>query len=285
MASKSTFYASKLHLLGLVLINAMCGVYASWNVSFEHGLGYELITNGILALAMLVYNCCMSEISSTFPFPGGSYAMARCTLGFYPGYLAGCCEIFYSILSFTYTNIAIIYFFTLFYPELTSSYALVILFVTILLQVCICGGSRKVFWTAIALFASLTVGFNFSYALGFLGNVDFSQYAYTSLSTDSAGHIRKTLFVGSGFNVLRNITSLIWCYAGPEFVNLTCDDVERPRRQIPFAQVTGIIIVILHNTAVALVACSISPGAEGISNLQLPLNPGNEAKVFAPLKF
>jgi ethanolamine permease len=271
MSSASMYYANKFQLLGLVLLNALCGVYVSWNVSLQHGLGYEMVTNFILGLAVLIYNCCVSELSSTFPFPGGSYGMARCTLGFYPGYLVGCCEIFYSIMSFSYSNIAMVFILITYYPQLTP-FALLILILMIALQFAICGASRRVFWTSIALFASFMFLFNFSYAFGCLQFVDFNRYAYSYI--DDVSHERKSLFIGNGFSALKNISSLIWCYAGPEFVNLTCDDVVRPRRQIPFAQVLGIVIIFIHNTIVAFVCSSISPGTEVDSVQFLPLAPG-----------
>jgi ethanolamine permease len=262
------YRANSGHLLSLLLVTALTGVYGSWNASLSHGLGYELISNGVLGLAMLIYNCCTSELSSTFPFPGGTYGLARCTLGFYPGYVVGCCEIFYYVMSFCFNNVAIVYILTQFYPVL-DDYALLILLLLIFSEIGICGYSRRVLWTSIAVLATFIVVLNFSYIFGSLGVVDFNRYAY---SATSGGQL--SLFVGSGFNVLKNIPTLLCTFVGTEYVNLTCDDVEKPRRQIPYAQVLGIIIMVIHNTAVALVSSSLAPGVEDASDLELPLNPG-----------
>jgi ethanolamine permease len=262
------YYASKFHLLALVLVNALTGIYNSWNTSLSHGLGYELVSIGILGFAFIIYNCCSSELSSTFPFPGGSYGLARCTLGFFAGYIVGCCEIFYYVLSFCYNNVAMVYILAEYYPSL-SSYSFLLLLLIILLQVGICGVSRRLLWSSIAVMALFTMGLNFSYIFGSFGYVDFDRYAYSAQDDR-----RKVLFVGSGVSIFQNISPLIWCFLGPEYVNLTCDDVVAPRREIPFAQVTGIVIIVLHNIAIALVSCSMSPGADGVSDLVIPLGPG-----------
>jgi ethanolamine permease len=268
MPADTPYYASRYQLLALCLMSSLCGMYSTWNRALLHGVGYELVANAILGLAFLIYNCCASELSSTFPFPGGSYGLARCTLGFFPGYLVGCCEICYYVMNFAFSNAAFVYTINTYFPG-TYYYAIPMLLLLMAVEMAICVSSRRVLWTGIALFALYTVILNFSFIFGTLGLADFDQYAYSGESGS-----RKTAFEGNASGLFRILPLVYWSYIGPEFVNLTCDDVEKPRRDIPFAQMTGVVIVLLHNTAIAVLASSIFPGADGISSSIYPLSHG-----------
>jgi ethanolamine permease len=273
MSTNTPYYASKYQLLALCLMSSLGSIYSTWNRGLKHGLGYELVANAVLGPAFVIYNCCASELSSTFPFPGGSYGLARCTLGFFPGYLVGCCEIFYYILNYAFSNGSVIYTINVRYPD-TYNYAVPMLLLLMIVETAICISSRRILWTAIALFASYTVIVNFSFIFGSIPRADFDRYAYSTEPAAAASAEDKTLFKGNASELFMVLPLIFWSYIGPEFVNLTCDDVEQPRKEIPFAQVTGMVIVLLHNTAIFVVASSMYPGVDNISSLLFPLNPG-----------
>jgi hypothetical protein len=89
------YFANKYQLLALCVMGSLGNVQGYWNVmSGSSGLGAEIICSIVFGVAIVLYYFCVSELSSTFPFAGGSYALARCTLGFFPGYLVGCLEAF-----------------------------------------------------------------------------------------------------------------------------------------------------------------------------------------------
>jgi amino acid permease len=293
------YKANKYQLLCLGLLAALTGIYSTWNQTLSAGLGYELIVHAILSIAYICYCSCASELTSTFPFPGGSYAMARCTIGWYAGYMVGCCEIFYYILSFAYTNAGFVYLVTAYVPSLTS-YRLVVLLALIAAQISICI-SRRVLWYAITILAVYMCIFNFSYIFGSIGQIDFNEYAYSRVSASSLRHIDDdkaailrlsldddavpagekadapmTLFVSTAVvsTLIRILPKCYWTYLGSEYVNLACEDCEHPRTQIPFAQVTGIVIIVIHNICACLCAASTYPGADRVSGLLMPLSPG-----------
>jgi ethanolamine permease len=287
----SSYQVTKYQLLSLMLLAVFSTGYSTWNTALYAGLGYELISNAVLCVAFLCYCCSASELTSTFPFPGGSYGFARCTVGFFPGYLVGCIEIFYYLLSLANTNGGIAYVLAAYNPSL-EPYVIIILLALVVLELCICFFPRAL-WFTIPVLAVIIVSINFSYILGSIPQLDFSAYAYSSgeLSCDDS-HIWKTviddvgtvhdtadvkkqeLFVGGWFQMIRIMPKLCWMFMGSEYVNLACDDCKQPRRQIPYVQVIGIIIIIIHNMVLPVVASSMYPGVDQVSLLLFPLNPG-----------
>ena len=78
---------------GLGITIVIGGQYFSWNAGLSAGFGSYAIATGLIATAYICLCCSVSELASTMPFAGGGYGLARVTLGFYTGFLIGCCEI------------------------------------------------------------------------------------------------------------------------------------------------------------------------------------------------
>ena len=68
------------------------GQYFSWNFGLVAGFGSYLIATLLISVAYICLCFCTSELTSALPFAGGAYGLARCTLGYYPGFVVGCCE-------------------------------------------------------------------------------------------------------------------------------------------------------------------------------------------------
>ena len=65
----------------------------AWNVGLFAGtvsFGLGVFVMGIAYLCMVFS---IAEVSSVVAFRGGAYGLARCTLGFYSGFIVGCCEL------------------------------------------------------------------------------------------------------------------------------------------------------------------------------------------------
>ena len=103
-AVRAPVEVDKYHLLALGILAVISGPFYSWNVGLKSGFGSFAIMTGLMGWA---YNCfcfCASELSSALPFAGGSYGLARCTLGYYLGFMTGSCEIMYYILLTGFIN-------------------------------------------------------------------------------------------------------------------------------------------------------------------------------------
>lgn len=304
------FFVDQCKLIPFCLLAMLPSIYGTWNRSLTDGLGFEIAINLGCALVFLVYNCCASELTSTLPFPGGSYALARCTVGFFPGYLVGCAEIVYYLICLSFSNAVTVYLLGAVFPSL-ENFGFIILASVIMIQIMLTSLSRQVMWATVGLFGVFVVILNLSLLSMALGELNFRRYAYSQPgfhsdlhnvhlsipelsytnadgeesglfsgpppSTDSSDpsiSIKRILFVGDvGIAVFRNIPLIYYIYMSCEFVNLLVDEVHSPRTSIPFAQIFSGVIVIVHNLVFPIVLASMDPGVNWLSLLSMPLTP------------
>lgn len=258
-----------------------------WSAGFVAGLGYEIVFNLAGAIAFFIVACCSSELVSAFPFPGGCYAFGRCTVGFYPGYLVGCIEIFYYIVSLALSNASIIACINAAFPVTLpfSPFISVFLFV---LQPCLLL-SKRFLWNILIILAFTALIINFAYIFGAFQYVNFSEYAFSrsdfepsqySLLMDdgdfqvSDDDAPKTLFINNQKSILRAIAPCLWGFTGFEYINLMCNETRCPRKDIPWAQMVGMAIVVVFAVSQPILAASMSPGTDILSQLQAPRDPG-----------
>jgi ethanolamine permease len=285
------YFANKYQLLALCVMGSLGNVQGYWNVmSGSSGLGAEIICSIVFGVAIVLYYFCVSELSSTFPFAGGSYALARCTLGFFPGYLVGCLEAFSYVVFLGIYNIVVADILGVIFPGL-GWFVYVIFLLTFVVEFGLCS-SQRLFWWSVSAMALCTFVINVAYVFGALRYIHFQQWAYSTsaypsddlpvdardddsvssayaLSTSTEG----SLFVGSGMRLFRSIPFSLGIYIGPEFVNFACDDVQHPRKQVPFAQIVGAFVMLVFNVVVPILACSMAPGTMGMSGKLNPLIP------------
>jgi ethanolamine permease len=290
---KSQYYPNTWQLVALGLLGGLSDVYVGWNRGLEAGLGTEIVINVIASLSLISYCCCVSELTSAFPCPGGSFGLTRCTVGFFGGFLGGCFELFYYILALGLTNSELVQFAVISFPSVQRYVKLVIILV-FGSQVALCC-SKRLFWWAVSLLTLGTLLVNCSFVVGALLYVDFDKWAYSSRSSANSttteidfslgafhtgmppqsGHNADSLFIATnGYDVMKVIPICFWVYTGTQIVNLVCDEVELPQKQIPFAQIVAVIVVVLFNVVVPIVACSMKPGTDALVDLYYPLVPG-----------
>jgi ethanolamine permease len=77
-------------MLGLTIV--IGGQYSDWNEGLHSGLYSFLIAYFLIGMGYILLCCCTAEINGALPFAGGAYGLARCTLGFYPAFMIGCCD-------------------------------------------------------------------------------------------------------------------------------------------------------------------------------------------------
>ncbi|EQC27469.1 hypothetical protein SDRG_14792 [Saprolegnia diclina VS20] len=64
-----------------------------WQLGYSAGFASYSVGMGLVGLAYICLISCLGELMSAFPFAGGAYGLARCTLGFSVGFLVAICEI------------------------------------------------------------------------------------------------------------------------------------------------------------------------------------------------
>jgi ethanolamine permease len=265
--SQRVYYAGRLQMLAVTILGSVSAMYTAWWPALANGFGYFIIFSCISAASFFIYCCCMSELTSTFPFPGGTYALARLTVGFYPGFLVGCAEIFYYMLLISIYNNVISETIIVVWPVTADHRAeIVTLIFVVELGICL---SKRIFWSFITLVAFGALAINVTYLFGAIKYFDFEMWGYSHPGFDYTR--KKTLFYGTDLEVVRILPISTYMFFGMEIVSLMCDEVRNPRRQIPFGQTIGAFFMCCLNVVIPVVTISMFPGTDFLATLSVPL--------------
>ncbi|GMF27710.1 unnamed protein product [Phytophthora lilii] len=126
-----------------------------------------IIAYFLIGIGYLLLTCCIAEINGALPFAGGAYGLARCTLGFYPAFMIGCCDTTEYIV---YVSVSVITFAELMVeaaPSLEPYHPLIwTLFYVAALLITIKGD--RVFWTINYVLGVLSLVFLLLFCFGSL---------------------------------------------------------------------------------------------------------------------
>ena len=75
------------------LATVICGQMTGWNAGVSVGSGAYATMQFIMMIAYVILACSLGEMIGTTLFSGGSYGIARVTLGFYGGFMIGALEL------------------------------------------------------------------------------------------------------------------------------------------------------------------------------------------------
>jgi len=245
---------------------AIGGTFMSWNQGLSCGFGNFLLATSMVGLAYFSLIVCISEMLSALPFAGGAYGIARCTLGFYPGFLVGCCEAFELIISVSQAALAcasmICNIFGI--AESVASPLICILLYIFSAGIQIQGGI--LFWRAANTMAVASCIFLLVFLVTAFKHTSFDRYA---VSTSPLFHCHV-----SGF--LLNLPLSAWFYGGVETLAFTCDlaTTSNPKTAVPRGSVVCISTLIAVSLSIALVASSLPPGLDFLQLQTFPLNTG-----------
>ncbi|CAK5103269.1 unnamed protein product [Aphanomyces euteiches] len=239
------------------------GQYFSWN----GGLTAGTLSYGIAAVMMgFAYICmglCEAEMASMFPFEGGAFGLARCTWGFYAGFIVGCCEALQYII---YVACAFVFFGKMvgsIWPYAASNpYIIWILAYTLSSVTLIFGGNIYRRWN-LAL-AIISIAFVFVYVFGSMPYVDIQAFGGGS----------DQLIVGGFSQFMLAFPLSAWFYVGVESINRLCSDAYEPRLSVPIAQISSILTLFCTAMMVFFVAISMDPGMPEVAGALSPLNYG-----------
>ncbi|CAK4685618.1 unnamed protein product [Aphanomyces euteiches] len=239
------------------------GQYFSWNGGLTAGTLSYAIAMFMMGFAFICMGLCEAEMASMFPFEGGAFGLARCTWGFYAGFIVGCSEALQYII---YVACAFVFFgkmlgalwpFAADYPYVIWLLAYILSSLTLIL-----GG--KIYWRWNLILALVSIGFIIIYVFGSLPYVDIQKF----------GGGQDQLVVG-GFSQFMNVFPLsAWFYVGVECINRLCSEAYEPRISVPLAQITCILTLFCTAIMVFFVAISMDPGMPEVAGALSPLNHG-----------
>ena len=204
---QSVYHVGWLDIWALGITIVIGGQYFGWNVGLSAGFGSFAICVVLIGTAYISLILSTSEITSGLPFAGGAYGLARCSLGFYVGYIIGCCEALEYII---YVATSAISFGQIICElcNLDLSYQPLIwfLFYVVSLFVQISGG--KIFWYSSFVLAIVSFVIVLIFCFGSLGNVSFDHYA--PLHEHGSINTYNNMFHGGMFHWMKVLPLAAW---------------------------------------------------------------------------
>jgi ethanolamine permease len=252
-------------MLGLTIV--IGGQYFSWNAGLAAGFYSYLLAFLVTASGYITLCLCTAEISGALPFAGGAYGLSRCTLGFYPGFIIGCCE---ALEYIAYVSTTVILFVDLLadaMPVLRGWQPLLwLLFYGSALAIQLAGG--RVFWGFNLAIGTVSLGIVLVFVLGAVPFVDYEAHVARD---PHAG------FVGGVHGFMQYLPIAPWFFVGVEALPMACDDVLRPKTIVPKAQVICVFTLAATGAMVLWVCVSLPPphAGEGLTELATVLAPLN----------
>ena len=283
-------------MMGLVIV--LGGQMYGWNIALSAGFGTYFTAQCIIGIAYVVLVCCLAEIASAVAFSGGSYGLGRVVLGFYPGFIIGCLEMFeYTMMtssSLTYISSVLV---DTDFLDWDSNYQPIIWLFILLVCTCLCLMNRNRMWNFGMLLAMYCLILILIYCLGSLPNVSFSKYAplymndetdtysiYNStmtnntlsreLSSSSSANNMKLWFVGGMTGFMGIVPYCTWAFAGVEALTLLTSETATPTKTIPVGMIAAVLTLFSTNVFLVFVASSLPPGLSDTQSADFVMNAG-----------
>jgi len=271
--------------LGITVV--IGGQYFGWNFGLVAGVGGFMVVTIIVGSAYLCLVLCLAEISSGIPFAGGSFALTRCMIGFYAGFIIGSCEALEYITYVASATLAlsnmIIHLFDL---NGSMQPVLCLLFYVSATLVHIRGGD--LFWRVNLSLAVISLLFLLLYCAVVVGHVNISKYGGISSASDvdtetmadTSIHIDRSLrsvnnWFDSDFRSYAVAFPLsTWFYVGVESLGFVSNDVINPKTTIPRGFVASVITLLCTSVLVLLICASSYPGVYELTDIDDPLSAG-----------
>jgi len=242
------------------------GFVFSWNNGLSGGFGCFFIATLIIGTAYSALIFCSSEMTSALPFAGGTYGLARCTLGFFPGFLVGCFESFSSI---TYASLAALILGSMVcqFCSVDKTFQPLFWFIFYSTSLSLQIFGDKLFWKFTNIFGVFSLFSILVYVFGAVKFTDFPTFALAG----------SPVFVGAKFSEFMNILPFpALFFIGIEFLPLSCDMFEKtdPRKVIPYGSICCVFTIFIASILVLFVCSSLSPGIKQTSTEVFPLSFG-----------
>ncbi|GMF41225.1 unnamed protein product [Phytophthora fragariaefolia] len=253
----------KLDIFWLGITIVIGGQYFNWNEGFQAGIYSFIIAFFTIGVGYLLLTCCIAEINGALPFAGGAYGLARCTLGFYPAFMIGCCDTTEYIV---YVSASVISFAELMVeaaPSLEPYHPLIwAIFYVAALAITIRGD--RVFWFVSGSLGVVSLIFLLLFCLGSLPYVSFAKYAA----------VPDYEYIGGVRGFVLALPHAAWFFVGIEALSLACDQIDAPKKVIPLAQLSCISTVFMTGVMIIFVTVSLAPGVADLPTNEIPFNLG-----------
>ncbi|KAG9406847.1 hypothetical protein AC1031_003175 [Aphanomyces cochlioides] len=269
MLSNKSSSAFEVWALGIALV--IGGQTVAWNF----GLVAGTISYGIAVFVIGMAHLCMvfsiAEVASVVAFHGGVYGLARCTLGFYFGYMAGCCELLEYSLLVTASSVSVARVIVAEWPSVRP-YAPVICLInqTVSYSVVLLG--RRILWRYTVVLVIVIFMILFLYF--------FSAWSLANVKVYGGG--MDYAFVGGFPTFMAALPQATWMFSGIEALNTLGNDLTDPKRLIPKGQVTAMCTLLATACCTFITTISLPPGVEALPAVYGSMTGGFSAAFNIP---
>ncbi|KAG9406842.1 hypothetical protein AC1031_003169 [Aphanomyces cochlioides] len=255
--------SSALDVWALGIIAVVGGQSFLWNVGLVAGTANYGLGIFLMGMAYLCMVLSIAEVVSAISFPGGVYCLARCMLGFYLGFMAGCCELLEYTLFVTSCNLATTQILATRWPILLS-YAPLVWLVnkTLSFGTLLIGG--RLFWRFVLTLANLAVMVFLVYYLGAMSFANISLY----------GGGKDNMFIGGFANFFTVLPVASWMFIGIEALSTLSNDLTEPKRLIPKGQIASLLTLLVMSWCTFMTSISLPPGAMNLASAVAVMNGG-----------
>ncbi|EQC29174.1 hypothetical protein SDRG_13047 [Saprolegnia diclina VS20] len=260
--STPRYDASSVDIWALGITIVVGGQYFSWNTGLVAGFYSYLGATGLMGFAYCCMTLCLAEISSALPFAGGAYGIARCSLGFYLGFMMGCCETLEYIAYVASSVLMLGKMVTTMLPDMEPLQpAIWLLVYATALGVHLVGGI--IFWRVNRILAFVSLVIIAVYVLGCF-----------SLNTTDLTAFSSERHAFDAHQFLRVLPTTAWFFVGIESLNLASDDATLPRRVVPRGQLACMATLLFSGILVLVASSFVAPGDVALQDDTVPFNNG-----------
>ncbi|KAG9406849.1 hypothetical protein AC1031_003177 [Aphanomyces cochlioides] len=253
IAVSCTKASSAFQVWALGVMTVTAGQMFAWNV----GLFAGTVSFGIGVFVMGIAYLCMvfsiAEVSGVVAFRGGAYGLARCTLGFYSGFIVGCCELLEYSLFATVNCMMVAQTLAAQWPDLAPYTALLCLLTQAFSYGFVMFGGR-IFWRTVVLLAVVVLAILLLY---YISAMTVANPAVYSGGMDFAIFDGFPLFVTA-------LPQSTWIFSGIEGLSTLGNDLTDPKRVIPKGQVASMVTILVTSYCTYVTAISSPPGIENL---------------------
>ncbi|KDO24831.1 hypothetical protein SPRG_09664 [Saprolegnia parasitica CBS 223.65] len=266
-ASTLQYHATKFDIWALGITMVLGGQLFSWNAGLVAGIVSNAVAILVLGVGYVCLVLSMAEMTSTLAFSGGAYGLTRCSIGFYAGWVIGCCE---ALEYIAYTASAVLTLSDMLYiafPTLHADVAPVLWLLTYGICNVLLACSDRVFWLVNRFLALLSL----MLVLVYLGGA-YSLSEFSHRVTSDANR----LVVGGGVEFLRRLPFAAWFFVGIEALSTVCNVVPTPKEVIPLGQVACVLTLFALAVLVFTAAVGVAPDVMSITTDVAVLSRGYE---------
>jgi basic amino acid/polyamine antiporter, APA family len=235
--------------LVLLIINSIigAGIFGLPSKVFALSGNYSLLAFGACAIVVLVFILCFAEVSSRFDKTGGPYAYAYEALGRVPAFLTGWLLLLSRIFNYaTLINLLVIYlsFFSDIFQRQEIRAICIVLLTTFFTYINYIGVKNSTRVNNILTVTKL-IPLTLFIILGLTSSSHHDLPAWPEFST-------------SPFST--SVLLLVFAFGGFESVLINTGEINNPKKNLPFALITGFIFITIFYCLIQFVSIATLPG-------------------------